>query len=99
MSLNERERTRTSDELRANFELSGLTPAQLAADLELSPQELELTLAVAPGSRPEMVWALRDHLEGAILARGAVPHPYSRLTEQMRASAAIWFPLRDVSQP
>jgi hypothetical protein len=94
MSLNREEIRRTSAELHANLELSGLTVAQLADQLGLSEDEAQQTLDVTRRSSPATVWLVRDHLEAAVTARGGVPHPYTVLTENMRSAADRWFGLR-----
>ena len=90
MSLNAQERKQTSTELKANLELSELTVEGIAADLDLTSGEVERALEVE-SARPAHVWLLRDHLEAAVRARGVEPHPYSVLTEGMRAAASRWF--------
>jgi hypothetical protein len=90
MSLNREEIRRTSAELHANLELSGLSVAQLG----LSEDEAQQTLDVTRRSSPATVWLVRDHLEAAVTARGGVPHPYTVLTENMRSAADRWFGLR-----
>ncbi|MDJ0396442.1 DUF2316 family protein [Rhodococcus sp. G-MC3] len=95
MSLNTRERAATRDELHANLALTLLSPATIAAELGISEQRVVAALAVA-GSRPEDIWLVRDYLDYSIRAGGATPHPYSSLSEDMRAAAQTWFPLVDV---
>lgn len=98
MSLNDADRRATSEELRANLSLSGLSTEQVAVDLDLGLTELERLFEVAIAVPPDRVWALRDYLEAAVIANGVQPHPYSRLTESMRGLAAGWFgiaPRRD----
>lgn len=92
MSLGRSETQRTSDELHANFELSGLTRTEVEVDLGLAAQPVDEIFAVVH-AKPEDVWMLRDYLEDAIVTRGETPHPYSSLTPTMRAAAARWFPL------
>lgn len=99
MSLTEAEKIRTSQELRANLQLSGVTPDQLCVDLGFSARQLEDTLHVRGGSRPRDVWLLRDHLEDLVRDAGGVAAPYSVLTEQARQAAAGWFPLDGRSRP
>lgn len=94
MSLNAAEMIRTSQELKANFELSGLTIEQASADLEMTSQELDDTLNVASASRPEKVWLVRDYLKQAIEDQGLKPLEYSVLTDGARRMAKMWFPLR-----
>lgn len=94
MSLSAAERRATSDELQANLALSGRSTAEVAADLGLDAEQVRRVLAVDPGSRPELVWLLRDHLDATVRASGREPHPWSTLTDAARAAAATWFPLR-----
>jgi hypothetical protein len=94
MSLNNREQRRTSAELRQNLELSHLTEAEVAADLEFAPARLESTLEVDFASDPVDVWLLRDYLEQAVLDSGRTPIAFTVLTESSRASARGWFRLR-----
>jgi hypothetical protein len=86
MSLNAAQQARTSQELYANLELSGLTAEAVRADLQFTAHQLDETLELGPDSRPNDVWQLRDYLEQTILARGATPVPFSVLTESMRVS-------------
>lgn len=67
----------------------------MGAQLDLTPTEVEQTLSVAPGVRPELIWLLRDHLETAARLSGAQPHPYTHLPEHTRVAASAWFPLRE----
>jgi hypothetical protein len=95
MSLNAAQQARTSQELYANLELSGLTAETVRADLHFTEHQLDETLELGPDSRPNDVWQLRDYLEQTILARGASPVPFTVLTEPMRASANAWFGVED----
>ena len=92
--LNAEECRRTSDELTRNLSVSGLTPAEVAADLEYSPRRLASTLAVDGPSDPVDVWQLRDYLEQAVRDAGQTPVPFTVLTERSRSSAVSWFHLR-----
>jgi hypothetical protein len=95
MSLNEREQRRTSDELRRNLALSGLTTDEAAADLGFSAERLESTLGLDFASDPVDAWQLRDYLEQAITDAGGVPVPFTVLTEASRERARGWFRLRE----
>lgn len=95
MTLNAAQRRNTSEELRMNLQLSQLTIEQVRTDLDFSAEQVTLALDVSPSGRPEDVWALRDYLETAASAAGTTPHPYSVLTEDARAAASRWFPLRN----
>lgn len=91
MSLTAAERARTSAELRANLELSGLTASEAAAALGCGARQLEEALSVSPAGSPARVWLLRDYLEQRVRAAGGSPVPYTVLTEQARRLAAGWF--------
>ncbi|MER7911242.1 DUF2316 family protein [Streptomyces sp. NPDC096068] len=94
MSLNEEERKRTREELRANLRLSGADPEEIAAELGFTARRLDDTLDVTEASGPQDVWLLRDHLDDLVTARGGTPVPYTVLTERARLAASAWFPLR-----
>ncbi|MBO1754394.1 DUF2316 family protein [Allobranchiibius sp. CTAmp26] len=94
MSLDAAETARTRRELRANFELSGLTTAEVAADLVLDPGALERLLDLSGRTDPADVWCLRDYLEQAVLDQGRTPVPFSVLDEPGRMRARTWFLLR-----
>ena len=94
MSLTTKQQDRTSKELKANLQLSGLTGAQVAADLKFTPSRLQDTLDLTAGSHPVDVWQLRDYLDQAVRDAGLEPAPFSVLTEQSRALARMWFRLR-----
>jgi hypothetical protein len=98
MSLSNAELQATSNELHQNFELAGLTPDEICADLGISRGGLDEILQVAP-AKPEDVWMLRDYLELAVTDRGLTPAPYSALTPSMRSQAARWFPLHPPVRP
>lgn len=94
MSLNQRERRATSEELHANLRRAALTTAEVAQALDRDPVRVQAALDVAE-ARPEDVWLVRDFLERAVQAAGATPTPYSVLTNRARAAASTWFPLAD----
>ncbi|WP_057915933.1 DUF2316 family protein [Peribacillus muralis] len=79
MSLNHAQRKQTSEELKVNYEISGLTSEDIQADLGFSVKQLEETLNIGPSSQGEAVWMLRDYLEEKIKEQGKEPHPYSIL--------------------
>ena len=93
MSLNNSEQHRTSAELTANLELSGLDLAEVQADLDFTPIRLQSTLAF-DNAQPADVWLLRDYLDQVIIDRGRMPLPYTTLTEQARVNANRWFSLQ-----
>ncbi|MGI8589478.1 MAG: DUF2316 family protein [Nakamurella sp.] len=95
MSLNDTERRRTSDELKSNLELSGLTFSEVAEDLDFSPERLQSGLDVGDAVDPVDIWQLRDYLEHAALDAGLRPAAYTVLTSRSRLAARMWFGLRE----
>ncbi|MFE1319783.1 DUF2316 family protein [Kitasatospora phosalacinea] len=93
MSLNAEERARTAAELRANLELAGVGADRVGVELGFVDGQLAEALGVT-GADPADVWLLRDHLEDLVRAAGREPVPYTVLTEEARAAAERWFPLR-----
>jgi hypothetical protein len=85
MSLNDAQRKQTSKELKANYQISGLTPEDIQADLGFSPKQLEETLNLGLEANGETVWRLRDYMEEKIKAQGKGPYPYSILRNN------IWY--------
>ncbi len=98
MSLTPDQRTSTRDELRRNFELSGVEPEQAARVLEISQSEFWEALEVRESARRETLWALRDYLWDLVLGRGLQPVRYTALTESRRQVDALWFPLSPQSR-
>lgn len=94
MSLNTEQRHRTAAELHANLALAGVTEAHLRAGTDLDEREFREAMHVSSRSRPEHVWLLRDRLVVLVHANGKQPVPFTVLTEDMRAPASVWFPLR-----
>lgn len=94
MSLSVEERHRTAAELQANLALAGVTSAHLRADTDLDEHEFREALHVSPRSRPQHVWLLRDRLVVLVHAAGHEPVPFTVLTDAVRASASVRFPLR-----
>jgi hypothetical protein len=94
MTLDAAARRRTSDELRSNLALSGLTPQQAAAVLRFTAPQLRAALDV-DAADPVDVWQLRDHLEQAARDAGHRPTAYTVLTERSRLLARAWFRLRE----
>ena len=45
-------------------------------------------------SRSEDVWLIRDRLLVLVHAAGRQAVPFTVLTEESRAAASVWFPLR-----
>ncbi|MGC4960852.1 DUF2316 family protein [Gordonia sp. DT101] len=94
MSLNEAERRRTSEELRRNAELTGLTHAAMAADLGFTSDHLYGLLELSGSQNPVDVWMVRDYLEQAVRDAGREPESFTVLTPQSRRMARMWFRLR-----
>ena len=97
MALNKRERSTTSEELRANLELSGLGGAELHRVLGFDDDRLETVLDVTDAD-PIDVWLVRDYLEHVLVGRGVTPVPFTVLTPAARASAEKWFALYDLDE-
>ncbi len=95
MSLNHDELRRTSVELQHNLRLSGLTEAEVAADLGLTPDRLRAVLRMSALESPAEAWLLRDYLEQAVRDAGGEPVPFTVLTERSRRMAEFWFGLRE----
>jgi len=95
MSLDQRQTAATRDELAINLARSGQTSGGLADVTGLDRSHVRAALQV-DGARPEDVWLVRDYLDRVIRSNGGTPLPYSTLTEQARAAARVWFPLRDI---
>ncbi|RRK11206.1 DUF2316 family protein [Lactiplantibacillus garii] len=87
MSLTKTEQVSTQQELRANYELSGLTLDQVADDLQTTPTHVEdvMELNVLHIEEP---WILRNYLNTQIQEQGERPLPYTRLTG---APSEYWF--------
>jgi len=96
MALSTDELGRTRSELRANLILTDLTNAQVATDLDWSPERLVAALQATTASDPVDVWQLRDYLELAIRDAGRSPVPFTVLTAGNRNLVRRWFRLRKV---
>lgn len=92
--LNRQEIAATRDELARNADLTGLTPAQIAADLGFTEKHLEQAMTLDRVSDPADVWQLRDYLEQAVRDGGGTPVHFTVLTEASRSPARNWFRLR-----
>lgn len=60
----------------------------------MSLERVEAALNV-DNANPVDVWLLCDKLETAVKNNGQEPAPYSKLTDDKRAAAAVWFGVRD----
>lgn len=78
MSLSEIQKENTRKELRENFEKSGLSIAQIAADLETTADYIERLFALEP-KRLEDTWILRNYLISCVTAQGKQPTAFSKL--------------------
>lgn len=94
MSLNQREMAITSSELQANLALCGLSLDEVAADLDLAPDDVSALVALSGTQDPVDVWLLRDYLEQAVVDSGGTPQPFTVLTQDSRQLARRWFHLR-----
>ncbi|PJI95117.1 DUF2316 family protein [Luteimicrobium subarcticum] len=92
--LTSTETARTATELRASYDLTGLTLDEVATDLHLAPAQVAATLDVTPASDPSDVWLLRDYLDQAVRDAGRTPVPFSTLTRANKLKARMWFSLR-----
>jgi hypothetical protein len=92
--LNTEQLGRTRAELRANLERTGLTEAQVLADLRWSAERLDAALHATGSADPVDVWELRDYLERAVRDAGGTPVPFTILTAGNRLRARMWFRLR-----
>jgi hypothetical protein len=97
MALNKRQRAATSDELRANLELSGLSENDVQLRLGFTDDQLDSALEVT-GADPIDVWLVRDYFERVIVERGAKPVAFTVLTQAARASAEQWYALYDIDE-
>ncbi|SFR67656.1 hypothetical protein SAMN05428970_0249 [Agromyces sp. CF514] len=94
MSLNEAEMRRTSTELVGNFELTGLSLDQVAADLGFTPTRVHHAMHLDGPTDPVDTWLLRDYLVQAVRDAGRDPIPFTILTERSKLKARMWFRLR-----
>ena len=86
MSLNKEQRAITSEELKAHFEKSTLSKADLADALDVSVEDIDHVLAMkAPkfGAKLQrfihLVWDVRDEINHDIRKHGKEPAPYTYL--------------------
>ncbi|KRM43077.1 DUF2316 family protein [Lentilactobacillus parafarraginis] len=78
MSLNAEQTDTTRHELQENFELSGVSLAEAAADLKTSAKHLSQVLSLNP-TRIEEPWVLKNYLDAKIQAAGKQPVAYTAL--------------------
>ncbi len=77
----------TKRELQENFELSGLSVAQAAADLQTTPTYLQQVLDLNV-RHIEDPWIVRNYLNQVLRQQHQTPIPYSRL---IGSPADYWF--------
>jgi hypothetical protein len=73
MTLSESQRRKTSQELISNFEIAGLSNAEVQEALAFTPEQLAETLTVGSKSTSEDVVRLRDFLLRKIVEQGDEP--------------------------
>jgi hypothetical protein len=73
MRLSESQRRKTSQELISNFEIAGLSNAEVQEALAFTPEQLAETLTVGSKSTSEDVVRLRDFLLRKIVEQGDEP--------------------------
>lgn len=98
MSLTMSQRMATSAELWHNLIMSGAGEEIVRIGLGMEPQQFRAAMDLTAESRPEDTWLLRDYLEKLVVSVGGTPLPYTVLTEEARAAARRWFPLREAPE-
>ncbi|WP_172188146.1 DUF2316 family protein [Lentilactobacillus kribbianus] len=79
MSLDATDMQATMNELKANFQLSGLSTEEASADLGISPKEFKSLMALRIDAL-EDVWILKDYLTEQVINNGEEPVEFSALT-------------------
>ncbi|KRL86539.1 DUF2316 family protein [Lacticaseibacillus pantheris] len=79
MSLTQQQVEDTKREFAANFELTGKTPAAVAADLHITTTKLERLMTLQQQSLNDP-WILRNYLLQAVTAAGETPIPFTALS-------------------
>jgi hypothetical protein len=97
MALSKKQRAATAEELRANFELSGISEDELQRALGIDGDRSDAAFE-ASGVDVVDVWLVRDYLERIIVERGGTPVPFTVLTPAARASAEKWSALYDLDE-
>ncbi|MEG0373334.1 MAG: DUF2316 family protein [Enterococcus sp.] len=78
MSLNQQQMINTKNEFHKNFERSGLSLEQIAADLNTTADVIADTLALNV-SRIEDPWVLKNYLEAVLEQLGITSVPFTAL--------------------
>lgn len=87
MSLTMKQQDDTRRELKENFEKSGLTAEEVAADLATTPAYIEQILRLEPRSYDD-TWILRNYLYEKVRAAGKTPTEFTALKGSHRN---YWF--------
>jgi hypothetical protein len=90
MSFTAAQRQQTAAELQANFELSGLSTADLRQLTGWTQERVVASLTVTEADAAD-VWHVRDLLDTEVRSAGRTPLPFSVLTEEARPPARIRF--------
>lgn len=78
MTLNQQQITNTIAEFQENFKRSGLTKAQVATDLHISPVKLDHLMHLTQQSLSDP-WILRNYLIEKVQANQQQPVPFTAL--------------------
>ena len=87
MSLTLKQQDDTRKELKENFEKSGLTLSQIAADLAANEEYLERLIRLEP-KQHEHTWILRNYLYEKVRQAGKTPTEFTALKGSNRN---YWF--------
>lgn len=88
MSLNPEQMAATRHELQANFELTGLTKQQVAADLKISLTKLDHLFALTQQSLNDP-WILRNYLLDQVKTQGKTPVPFTALSGDCTGTGSL----------
>ena len=78
MSLNQQQQTATIQEFAENLQISGMTVAEVATELNVSPQKIEKIMHLEQHTL-EDAWILRNYLLEKIAAQAATPRTFTAL--------------------
>lgn len=87
MSLSPQQFAATRREIKANFDLTGLTKAQVAHDLHISLAKLDKLFALTQRSYNDP-FIFRDYLREKVIAAGHTPIPFSAMGNDVHT---YWF--------
>lgn len=91
MSLNRKECAAAAREIEANRELAGISTEELRELTGLSPARFAAAYSVDGDQDPCDVWLVRDAVVVAVRNAGLSPLPFSKMREDMRDAANMWF--------